>query len=134
MAVKHRHPQDLAETLCKRLRKKGQTCPEIEIIEEIFEVLYFTSLETEEADSLKLHIIYLDPAKPDPDPPSRIVKDRWSYIKLVNPIPFTVSNAAKIALALDPRTSSLAIYPNNSGKLMIWGLIDQVNRFHDFIH
>jgi len=134
MAVKHRHPQDLAETLCKRLRKKGLTCPEIEIIEEIFEVLYFTSLETEEADSLKLHIIYLDPAKPDPDPPSRIVKDRWSYIKLVNPIPFTVSNAAKIALALDPRTSSLAIYPNNRGKLMIWGLIDQVNRFHDFIH
>ncbi len=134
MAISHKNPKDLAQVICKELQKKKQRCPDIEVIKEFFEILFYASLETEEREPIQLQLVYLDPDDPDPDPPDRIVKDRWSFIKLDNPLPYTVSSAVKIARALDPRTSALVVHPTQSGQLRIWGFIDQVNRFHDFIH
>jgi hypothetical protein len=39
----------------------------------------------------------------------------------------------KVAYASDPRTSSFAVYPDATGMLRIWGLVDQQNRYHDFV-
>jgi hypothetical protein len=49
-------------------------------------------------------------------------------------MPFTTSNLVKLAKASDPRTSSFAVYHDTSGQLSIWGIIDQANRYHDFIN
>jgi hypothetical protein len=46
----------------------------------------------------------------------------------------TVSNVVKIAKASDPRSSSFAIYPDKIRRLKVWGLIDQGNRYHDFVN
>ena len=40
----------------------------------------------------------------------------------------------KIAPASDPRTSSFAVYHEADGRLTAWGLIDQGNRYHDYVN
>lgn len=45
-----------------------------------------------------------------------------------------VSNVVKLAQATDPRTSSLAVFHNAKGNLFVSGLVDQGNRYHDFVH
>jgi len=65
---------------------------------------HYTSLKTEESQSIACYIVYIDPDNPDPKPPARIVKDRWSYVKLSKRVPFTPSSLVKIAKASDPRS------------------------------
>jgi hypothetical protein len=127
-------PKDFADAVCTELRKRVSYCPQPEILVDLFESIYFASLKTEESQPVVFHIVYLDPENPDPDPPERIVKDRWSFVTLAKPIPATIPNLIKIAQASDPRTSSLAVYPDRHGRLAIWGLVDQGNRYHDFIN
>ncbi len=106
----------------------------MKILIDLFELLYFISLKTEELQPITCYIVYLPSENPDPQPPERIVKDRWSYIRFTKPIPLTTSNVVKLARASDPRTSSFAVYHNNEGELSIWGIIDQANRYHDFVN
>jgi hypothetical protein len=117
-------PQDFADAVCAELRERTSFCPQRKILVDLFESMYFASLKTEESQPIVFHIAYLDPDNPDPDPPERMVKDRWSTVKLAKPIPVTIPNLSKIAKASDPRTSSLAVFPNRHGRLSIWGLID----------
>ena len=130
----YQYPKDLAEAVCSELRKRASFCPKIEVLIDLFEAMYFASLQTEESQPIIFHIVYLDPDDPDPNPPGRIVKDRWSYVTLDKLIPVTIPNLIKIAKASDPRTSSLAVYPDENGHLSIWGLIDQGNRYYDFVN
>jgi hypothetical protein len=127
-------PKDFADAVCSELRKRASLCPQREIVVDLFESMYFASLKTEESQPIIFHIVYLDSHNPDQDPPERIVKDRWSYVQLAKLIPVTTPNLIKIAKASDPRTSSLAVYPDRHGRLSIWGLIDQGNRYHDFVN
>ncbi|MFL6336921.1 MAG: putative sensor domain DACNV-containing protein [Pyrinomonadaceae bacterium] len=127
-------PRDIAEAVRAELRKRASTLLKLEVLVDLFESMYFASLKTEESQTIVFHVVYLDPDNPDPNPPERIVKDRWSYVRLAKSIPATIPNLIKIAKASDPRTSSLAIYPNNDGRLSIWGLIDQGNRYHDYVN
>jgi hypothetical protein len=127
-------PKDFADAVCSELHRRALFGPQREIIVDLFESMYFASLKTEESQPVVFHIVYLDPDNPDPDPPKRMVKDRWRSVKLAEPIPATIPNLIKIAKASDPRTSSLAVYPNRHGRLSIWGLIDQGNRYHDFVN
>jgi hypothetical protein len=130
----NQYPRDLAQTVYFELQKRSAACPKLEVLIHLFESMYFASLKTEEAQPIIFHIVYLDSNNPDPDPPERIVKDRWSYVRLAKSIPITIPNLIKLAKASDPRTSSLAVYPDNNGHLTIWGLIDQGNRYHDFVN
>jgi hypothetical protein len=134
MTSTYKQPFDLADVLCKELRQRKLLCPALEQVVTIFETLYFASLKTEEGQSISCHIIYLDPANPDPKPPEIIVNDRWSYVPFVKPVQFSVSDLVKIARASDPRTSSFVVFPNQSGQLHIWGLVDQGNRYYDFLN
>jgi hypothetical protein len=127
-------PKDFADAVCSELRRRASFCPQRDILVGLFESMYFASLKTEESQPIVFHIVYLDPHNPDPTPPERIVKDRWSSVKLAKPIPATMPNLIKIAKASDPRTSSLAVYPDRRGRLTVWGLIDQGNRYHDFVN
>lgn len=127
-------PSDFAKVVCEELEKRVSNCPQVDTLIDLFELMFFASLKTEEQQPITFHIVYLDPEAPDPKPPKNIVKDRWSYVKFAEPISATISNFIKIAEASDPRTSSLAIYSDKKGKLFIWGLIDQGNHYHNFVN
>ncbi len=131
---RNRSPVDLAEAVCAELRRRKAHCPKLEVLRQLFECMYFASLKTEESEPTRVHIVYLDPRDPDPKPPERIVKDRWSFVRLARPIRMTASNLTKIATASDPRSSAFAVYPDGRDRLTIWGLIDQGNRYHDFVN
>jgi hypothetical protein len=132
--AKNRTPLDLAEAVFSELGKRTSRCPSKDALINLFECLYFASLRTEEAEPIRIHVVYLNPSKPDPEPPERILNDRWSYVPLAKSVYMTPRNIAKIARASDPRSSSFAVYPDSSGRLSVWGLIDQGNRYHDYVN
>lgn len=131
--MKTRNPKDLAEAVRSTLKARRLSCPPFRSLTELFEALYLVSLKTEESHRASFHITYLDPSKPDPRPPKRIVKDRWSCTKLSTPIPLNPSNLIKISQASDTRTSSFAVF-HEGARLFIWGLIDQATGYYSFLH
>jgi hypothetical protein len=129
-----RSPSDLAAILQRRLYIKSPKPPPPTSITNLIEVMFAASLKTEEGQSIRFNISYIDPKKPDPNPPRRIVRDRWISVPFSSRIPFTTENAVKLAKATDPRTSSFAVYHTAGGALEIWGLVDQNNRHHEFMN
>ena len=134
MNMKNKTPRNLAESVCAELRKRHAVVPDEKIIVDLLETMYYSSLRTEEAEAVIFHVVFLDPAQPDPKPPRNPAKDRWSYVPFDEPIPFSVSNVVKIAKSTDLRTSSFVIWPDKNDTLFIWGLVDQQNRFHKFLN
>lgn len=124
---------DLAIAVYTRLAQTRAKLPNVQVIESLFENLFYASLHTEEGRPIVLHAVLIDPANPDPTPPERIVRDRWRHIRLAEPIALDPSSITKIAMATDPKSSSLAIYPDAENELWIWGLIDQQHRFHSYV-
>jgi hypothetical protein len=129
-----RYPEDIARAVFLEVKKRNDIFPSKDILIELFEILYFASIKTEEAEPIIFNIVYLDPNDPDPDPPERIVRDRWGYVEFSKQIELNIPNVIKLAKASDPRSSSLAIYHNENDELMIWGLIDQGNRYHNYVN
>jgi hypothetical protein len=127
-------PKDLAEAVHSELELRNSGCPTIKVLTDLFETLYFVSLKTEELQPITCYIVYLPSANPDPNPPERMVKDRWSYVRFDRHIPLTTSELAKLAKASDPRTSSFAVCQEADETLYIWGIIDQANRNYDWIN
>lgn len=126
-------PGDLASLLENELRRRGEGV-DLAVLEDITETLYFASLRSEEGEPVRCQVAYLDPDNPDPDPPKRIVEDRWRVTPLGARLDLDVPNLVKLANATDPRTSSFAIHPDSEGRLQIWGLVDQGNRYYDFLN
>ncbi len=129
-----RSPKDLAFVVHSELVGRKANPPALDVLIDLFESMYFASLRTEESKPVLFHIAYVDPQKPDPKPPDVLVHDRWSCIRLAHPIRLSSANLVKIAPASDPRTSSFAVYPDTDGRLTVWGLIDQGNRYHDYVN
>ena len=134
MIAKNKTPQHLAESVCAELRKRHVPVQNEKIIVDLFETMYYSSLKTEESESITFHVVYLDPSQPDPKPPRNPVKDRWSYVPFSERIAFSVQNLVKIAKSSDLRTSSFVVWPDKHGALFIWGLVDQQNRFHKYLN
>ena len=134
MTPQNKTPKNLAESVCAELRKRHVAVADERIIVDLFETMYYSSLKTEESESVTFHVVYLDPELPDPKPPRTPVRDRWSYVPFGEPIAFSPSNLVKIAKSSDLRTSSFVVWPDKEGALYIWGLVDQQNRFHKFLN
>lgn len=129
-----KYPKDLANVVFSEIEGKKTPIPSLELLVSIFESMYFASIKTEESEPIIFNIVYLDPSNPDPNPPDIIVHDRWEFVKFSDPIQLNLPNIIKLAKASDPRSSSLAIYPNGDNEISIWGLIDQGNRYHDYVN
>lgn len=129
-----KYPKDLAKAVFSEIKRKNYEFPSEDILVALFETLYFASIKTEEAEPIIFNIVYLDPDDPDSDPPERKVQDRWGYVEFSEQIKFNIPNVIKLAKASDPRTSSLAIYHDGNDEIFIWGLIDQGNRYHDYVN
>jgi Probable sensor domain DACNV len=134
MAHANRTPKDLAHAVCAALSRKSGTCPKLAILIDLFETMYYASLQTEESQRVSFHMVYLDPTDPDPDPPSNMTQDRWRVVQLATSVPLTTANLIKLATASDPRTSSFAIYHNVQEGLFVWGFVDQGSSYSDFVN
>lgn len=122
MSIKTAH--DLALFVYGRLVGDDRR-PSSEVLDTLFQTLFFASLKTEESTPIACSIAYANPKRPDPDAPERIRDPRWRYTALAKPLAYRVGELAKLAMATDPSCSSLAIYPDRRGILRIWGLFDQ---------
>jgi hypothetical protein len=129
-----KYPADIAGTVYSAIHPRARKGPSLDVLTRLFETMYFVSLRTDEGRHMVFSIVYIDPSNPDPDPPERIVSDRWSCVSFEDYVPFTAPNITKLAAASDPRTSSLAVYHDKDEKLIVWGLIDQCNRCYDYMN
>jgi hypothetical protein len=131
-----KYPKDLAEIVFSEIKQQNIDIPSLEVLVALFETMYFSSIKTEESESIVFNISYLDPSNPDSNPPGTIFEDRWEVVELSKSIQFDVYNVIKLATASDSdqRTSSLATYHDKEGNVFIWGLIDQGNRYHDYVN
>lgn len=127
------YPADLAARVYDKLTNQGVKSPSVDKLRDLFEVMYFASLKTEEGKPVQFSITYSNPHNPDPKPPPRIRAYRWKHISLDPRKLLTVRNVSKLARAVDPWTSSLAVYAKSDGRLEIWGLIDQMVHFNTFL-
>lgn len=128
------YPRDLAKRCHAQLfRRFRSECPPLSVLEQIFERLYFASMKREEAESVTCRIAFVKRTNPDPNPPGRIVKDRWQHFPLSQDIAFTVRNLVKLSQAVDPWSSTLAVDTNSRGELKIWGIIDQTVHFNTYV-
>jgi len=123
---------DLAAAVDDRLKREG-TSPGVSTIARLLEVVYFTSLKTEEGRPVQARIALVNPKSPDPDRPPGPNADRWRITQLAVPLPLTVSNLVKLSKAADPWSSCLAVYYDSSRELFIWGLVDQVVHFNTYL-
>lgn len=119
------YPPDLAVFVRGRLRKMHARAPALSALKEMIEVAFFASMRTEEAEQVLCTLVYLDMNDPDPNPPQRIVADRWSYMRLAQPIPLDVKNLVKMSKSVDSAFGAIAVHKDSNGKLVIWGVIDQ---------
>lgn len=125
------YPKDLAMEVYNFLLKETITNRfTIENLKNLFEIMYFASLKTEESEFISARIIIINKDCPDPQPPERIVKDRWSYIRFKEEVELNVQNLVKISKASDPKVSSLAVDLSN-GNFVIWGMIDQEYHYYN---
>lgn len=129
-----RTPKDLASAVHLELLQRGASPPRLEVLVELFDAMYYASLKTEESRPVLFHIVYVDPKNPDPSPPDSLVHDRWRCVSFSPRIPLNSSKFLKIAPASDPRTSSFAVYHDESAGLRVWGLIDQGNTYHNYVN
>jgi hypothetical protein len=130
----NRTPRDLAHAVYAELVRKSETYPKLSTLVNLFETMYYASLQTEESHRISFHMVYLDPTDPDPEPSGPITKDRWIVVQLSNLIPLTTANLIKLANASDPRTSSFAIYHNEQGHLFVWGFVDQGGSYSAYVN
>jgi hypothetical protein len=127
---------DLSALVQKKLKgaKINYPEPNEEVLNKLFETLFYTSLKTEEGQFIKVTVTIIDPNNPDPSPPKRIVSDRWKYVKFQDPIEFSVKNLVKLSKAADVWSSSLAVYYDNKNNLTIWGMVDQAVHNQSFLN
>lgn len=129
-------PSDLATVVFNKFKnlKNQSHKPSEKVLVNLFENLFYASLKTEESDFVKVTITLINSNNPDPKPPKRLVKDRWSIIKLEEQIEFNVENIVKLSKAADPWSSSLAVDFDKNGNLFIWALIDQSIHYQNYLH
>ena len=136
MSAKNYKPDDLADYVLKILKKGSDALviPEIDILTDLFEILFYASLNTEEGDFIKVTVSFYNPDQSKPTTLKRRKKDRWRYVPFKTKLPFDIKTLVKLSKAADPWSSSLAIYYDEVGKLWIHGLIDQALQVQSYLH
>ncbi len=127
------HPSDLAREILQAIISRGSKAPSGEAVIRLFQIIYHASITREESEFISFHMVFFDPKDASQRPSGQSVRKPWHFIPLECPEEMNLPNISKLALATHPRSSSLAVYPNAEGTLVIWGLMDQLNRYEDFI-
>ena len=128
-----RFPYHLAKLVAERLSGLDVSAPQIATLLRLFEVLYFASLKTNEARPCRCTINYVNPSSDDWEPSATDHTSGWAVTPFAERLPFTVRTLVKLADAVDPNVSSLAVCCDNAGELFIWGMVDQEIRYGDYV-
>jgi hypothetical protein len=115
-------------TVVDQILRRRDISPGKRHLSTFLRALFFTSLKTEEARSLEMRIVVVDPEDPNMAA-TRTMPDRWSIVPLGKRILMTPHTLAKIASAADPWSSSIAVFFDDDGQAFIWGFIDQAVGF-----
>jgi len=136
MATENSKTSDLAKHVMGKLEhsRLSYSLPPLKILEDLFECLFYASMRTEESDLIKVAVTLIDPLNPDPNPPKKIVSERWSCVSFEERIMLDIKSLVKLSKAADPSGSSLAVYYDQDGKLFIWGMIDQAMHYQSFLN
>lgn len=128
--------KNLAEYVFKRLKtlNKGKSEVSISNLKKFFDLLYYTSMKTEEGDLIQVSLTLIDPNNPDPNPPEMIVANRWNAIPFKSRIPLNVRSLIKLSNSADPWCSSIAVYFNEDNEFFAWGLIDQAIHYKRYVY
>lgn len=134
MATKIYKPEHLAKLIHEKLIQdiSGYTGPSEELLSDFFEVLFYTSLNSEEGELIKVTVTLYNPDE-DISTKRRHI-DRWRFVKFVKKIPFEIKSLAKLAKAADPWSSSLAVYFDSAGRAWIYGLLDQELHLQSYLN
>ena len=127
------YPKNLVARVHAFLARSKVRTPDPGVLDRLFQILYFASLKTEEAEPISCRIAFVDRNAPDPDPPQRITTDRWRCFALEQDLPCTVRNLVKLSKAVDPWSSTLAVDIDSAATLRIWGVIDQSVHHSTFV-
>ncbi|MFZ4856609.1 MAG: putative sensor domain DACNV-containing protein [Desulfuromonadaceae bacterium] len=127
------HPSDLAREILQTIISRGSPAPPSETVIRLFQIIYHASISREESEFISFHMVFFNPKEALQHRSEDGVREPWHFIPLECPEEMNLPNISKLALASHPRSSALSVYPNAEGTLVIWGLIDQLNRYEDFI-
>lgn len=100
-------------------RQRKPTFPSEEVLQKLFDVIYHVSFLTEESRKLAVRLAFL----PTEDCHADILNLHKSPVAFSSPRPFTPPEIMRLAPALDPTQSMIAVAPSKSGDLEIWGLL-----------
>lgn len=80
-----KYPYDLAGVVEAELKLKGVEDPSKVTLAKIFEIIYFSSLKTEDLQHISCSLTYINPNNPDPKPPG-IYSSVKQYLKKLDSI------------------------------------------------
>jgi hypothetical protein len=128
------YPGHLAKLVAGRLRGDSAQSPPEVVLTRMLETLYFASLKTDEGRPILCTVNYVDPDEPlATGSQTRRPADHWTHVPFDRPLPFDVRTLMKLARAVDPAVSSLAVFRDKKNRLFIWGMVDQEPRISDYI-
>lgn len=123
------YPFHLARLVSVGLAQRSIAPPREEILLRLFETLYFASLKTDEARQCRCTVNYMDPTLNSTGSPLGERENGWNVIPFHTPRKLDVRSLLKLADAADPSVSSLAVWCNADGELIVWGMVDQELRY-----
>lgn len=126
--------QSLSRTVRRRLRAHNAPCPTESVLDHMFGVLYDASLRTEEMQSIRLSVTYISRRDAARVPPEHEPHHAQRYIPFPKRLPFDPRTLGKLGLACDPFASSIAVFPESRGRLLIHGLFDQSSHVVKFVN
>lgn len=129
----HAGADGLARAISDALRERHRRPPAIVTLESLCHTVVAASLATEEQRNSRIQVAWVDPDRPDADPPRMIRRDRWQWVPFASPIPLSPASLVKLAAASDARSTSIGVH-GKGRDLAIYGLIDQQNVVHNFLN
>ncbi len=122
-------PLDLATAISTWLKSRGtdpktqsssRKIPDAALIT-VCQTLYAASIATEEGEFVQVELVYIDPDEAH----EQNADSSWQVFAFTERLLFTVPNLIKLAPASDPRNSAIAVFHEQNGAIVMWGLIDQ---------
>lgn len=116
----------LSRIIRMKMRGSYPSLPRGEIIREILGIAYLATLKTEEGRPVRGSLTLANPRRPHPDPPPLRRADFPSFTPFRNRIPLSVESLAKLSLAIDRWSGSIAIFITPRNSVYAWGVADQL--------